>query len=100
VRSLTTARYGKVGRLKPGATYVYERANGVTYAREMGAPSNERIVIGWDYEVQQKMMLDEWNRILEAAKQNPALQEAVDRVKVIYELTRDPNKEPPMWHPV
>lgn len=89
-----------MGQLKPGATYIYEKANGVTYAREMGAPASERIAIGWDYEFRKQAMLDEWNRILEAGKQNPALQDAIDRVKVLYELSRDPEKDPPMWHPV
>lgn len=89
-----------MGRLKPGATYIYEKANGVTYAREMNAPASERIAIGWDYEYRKQERLQEWNQILEAAERNPALQEAVDRVKVLYELSRDPEKEPPQWHPV
>jgi hypothetical protein len=89
-----------VGQLKPGATYVYERADGITYAREFGAPASERIVIGWDYEYTKQQKLKDWDKILEAAEQNPALQEAVDRVKVLYELSRDPDKEPPIWHPV
>jgi hypothetical protein len=90
----------KTSNLKPGATYIYEKANGVTYARESGAPASERIAIGWDYEYRLKVQLDEWNKILVAAKTNPALQEAVERVKIIYELSRDPDQEPPMWHPV
>lgn len=89
-----------MGRLKPGATYIYEKADGVTYAREMHAPASERIAIGWDYEFRKQLKLEEWNRILEAAEQNPALQEAIDRVKILYELSRDPNREPPPWHPV
>jgi hypothetical protein len=89
-----------MGRLKPGATYIYEKANGVTYAREMNAPASERIAIGWDYEYRQQEKLQEWNNILVAAERNPALQEAIDRVKVLYELSRDPEKDPPMWHPV
>jgi len=39
-----------MGTLKPGATYIYEKANGVTYAREFGAEPSTRQVIGWDYE--------------------------------------------------
>ena len=89
-----------MGQLKPGATYVYERADGVTYARELGAPASERIAIGWDYEYRHKQKLQEWNNILAAAEQNPALQDAVDRVIVLYELSRDPDRDPPEWHPV
>jgi hypothetical protein len=93
-------RNGPKSNLKPGVTYIYEKADGVTYAREMNAPASERIAIGWDYEFRKQLILSEWGCILEAAEQNPALQEAVDRVKVLYELTRDPDKEPPIWHPV
>jgi hypothetical protein len=79
-----------MGTLKPGATYIYERADGVTYAREFG--SNDRTAIGWDYET--KLKLDGlkedklWVEIRRAAKSNHALQEALDRVKVIYELSK------------
>jgi hypothetical protein len=38
-----------MGQLKPGATYIYEKANGVTYAREHGAHPGDRVAIGWDY---------------------------------------------------
>ena len=39
-----------MGRFKPGTTYIYEKADGITYAREFG--SSERRVIGWDYSKQ------------------------------------------------
>jgi hypothetical protein len=38
-----------MGTLKPGVTYVYERADGVIYAREFGAAPDTRRAIGWDY---------------------------------------------------
>jgi len=91
-----------MGRLKPGATYIYEKANGVTYARELGAHPGDRIAIGWDYDLKEKdartRRIELWDRIYYAAKDNPALQEAIERVIVIYELQR--GDEPPGWHPV
>ena len=91
-----------MGKLKPGVTYIYERADGVTYAREMGAPANERVAIGWDYEIQiqKQLEMDEWLKVIEASRTNPALHDALERVKIIYELSREPDNEPPMWHPV
>ncbi len=83
-----------MGSLKPGATYVYERADGIIYAREMGADPRERFVVGYEsgkeYDpvrnsVQENQL---WHEIRSAAKTNPALQEALDRVKVIYELSK------------
>ena len=74
-----------MGNLKPGATYIYERANGITYAREFGADPGTRQAIGWDHDYKENNL---WQEILTAAKTNSALQEALDRVKVLYELSK------------
>lgn len=85
-----------MGRLKPGATYVYEHADGITYAREFGAPHNERFEIGRTAEKQS--LIEElrqqklWGNIHRAAKTNPLLQEALDRVIMIYHLSEKNGK--------
>jgi hypothetical protein len=39
-----------MGNLKPGATYIYEKADGITYAREFGALTQcYKFEIGRDY---------------------------------------------------
>lgn len=82
-----------VGSLKSDATYIYERVDGRTYAREMG--SKERVLIGEEYSFavnrRRRELIDEWTPILEQADTNPALQDALERVKVLYELTRQHN---------
>jgi len=76
-----------MGSLKPGATLIYERANGVITAREFG--STEKRVIGYDVTASpDQIHLSEWNEILRAAKSNPALQEALDRAIIIYKLSQ------------
>ena len=98
-----------MGSLKPGATYIYERQGGTVYAREFGAPPDERFAIGWDWEPENnparvrgvnqdygKNELEDhklWVEIRLAAKRNPALQEAVDRVKILYHLSKKDGKE-------
>ena len=81
-----------MGRLKPGATYVYEHADGITYAREFGAPHNQRFEIGRTLEKQSltdSIKEDRlWGEIRRASKSNPLLQDAIDRVKIIYELSK------------
>lgn len=83
-----------MGNLKPGATYIYEKADGVTYAREFGADPDSRFPIGWDYPTSKsagQAELDDhnlWIEIRIAAKKNPALQAAVDRVKILYHLSK------------
>jgi hypothetical protein len=85
-----------MGTLKPGATYIYEKADGVTYAREFG--SSERREIGWDYDSRTEdgrplhdHILESklWGEIRREAKTNPALQHALDRAIMIYRLSKD-----------
>jgi hypothetical protein len=80
-----------MSQLEPNQSYIYEKADGVTYARKFG--EKNRVVIGWDHEMFdkiEKMKEDQlWDEIREAAKTNKALQKAMDRVKVIYRLSKD-----------
>lgn len=87
-----------MGSLKPGATYIYERDKGVTYAREFGAEPSTRQVIGWDYNSnvqppstgqQEVDAHNQWVQIRLAGKKNPALQKAIDNVIMIYKLSID-----------
>ena len=84
-----------VGSLKPGASYVYERTGGVVYAREVGAPAESRTAIGWDLDVDSRYREEEsfevrqlWRDIRRTAKTNQALQQALERVIILYELAR------------
>jgi hypothetical protein len=81
-----------MGTLTPGSTLIYERVGSVLYARESG--KNERVVIGYDgtYDPANEFIKSEWHEILTAAESNPALQEAVDRVKIIYNLSKQDGK--------
>jgi hypothetical protein len=90
------------GRLEPGATYVYERANGVTYARKLGDPPDQRFEVGRDYDgdvlyndLQEARL---WGDICRAAKHNPALQDALDRVKLVHALSNQDDSI--LHHPV
>ena len=98
-----------MGNLKPGASYVYEREQDTVYAREIGADPDTRHPIGWDYDPAESKRFDArtddgrplhehlmdsklWGDIRRAAKTNPTLQEAIDRVKIIYHLSKDNGK--------
>jgi hypothetical protein len=91
-----------MGTLKPGATYVYERNGEEIYAREVG--QTERKLIGYKYEMENKPdpRTDDgrplyehikesklWGDIKREAKTNIALQEALERVKILYYLSKD-----------
>ncbi len=73
-----------MGKLVPGASYIYERDGDTVYAREFG--STERKVIGMDYPVTQPI---NWHDVMIVAKTNPALQHAVDNVIMLYKLSKE-----------
>lgn len=81
-----------MGSLKPGTKYIYEHHDGITYAREFGAPHSERFEIGRTLEKQN--LIDDlreqklWGKIHRAAKTNTLLQDALERAKIIYELSK------------
>lgn len=93
---------GSMSQLEPGATYIYERADGIVYARKIGDPPDQKFEIGRDFETENTLReLQEeklWGDIHRAAKKNPALQDALDRVKIIYALSQQ--HEPVTHHPV
>jgi hypothetical protein len=100
-----------MGSLKPDATYIYERTDGIVYAREFGADPSTRQVVGYesgteydpvsghkidydkrtpdgrllhDHLMESKM----WGDIHRLAKTTPALQDALERVIMIYKLVK------------
>lgn len=87
-----------MGKLKPGASYIYERVDGTVYAREQGADPSTRQEIGWNYDsrtedgrpLRDHLMDDRmWGEIRRMAKTNTALQKALDRAIMIYRLSKD-----------
>lgn len=87
-----------MGSLKPGETYVYERDKGIVYAREFGADPSTRKEVGWNYDprtsdgrpLHDHIMDDKmWGEIRREAKTNVTLQKALDRVIMIYKLSKD-----------
>jgi hypothetical protein len=98
-----------MGHLKPGVTLIYERADGIIYAREFG--KTERHVVGYesgreydpitghriDYDsrtpdgrpLHDHIMEDKlWGEIRRAALTNPTLQDALEHAIMIYRLTK------------
>lgn len=97
-----------MGNLKPGAKYIYERHDGVVYAREFGSDPSTRIEIGRNYDhrtpdgkpLHDHLMEDKlWGEIRRTAETHPALQAELERVKMLYYLIKEENK-PVDWHPV
>jgi hypothetical protein len=82
-----------VRNIKPGVKYIYERNGEEIYAREVGKsqrtmigkytdPFNENLTINYELE-------NTWKDILKESRTNPTLQEAMERVKILYHLSKD-----------
>jgi hypothetical protein len=71
---------------------IYERADGIIYAREAGADPSTRQVVGHesgrDYDPVRRSKIN-WHNVMESSKTNTALADAVDRVIMLYELSKD-----------
>ena len=90
-----------MGTLTPHVKLIYESPDGgnTVYSREPGQDIKERQLVGYRYPdtrtsdgrpLHEHIMEDQlWGNIRRAAKTNPALQEALERVKVTYYLTKD-----------
>ena len=87
-----------MGSLKPGATYIYERDKEIVYAREIGADPSTRVEVGYNYDPRtddgrplHDHIMDSklWGAIRREAKTNITLQKALDRVIMIYKLSKD-----------
>jgi len=96
-----------MGQLKPGATYIYESANGVVYARESGSDPSTRFEVGYEYDPITGHRIDHdertsdgrplfkhiqenklWGEIRREARTNPTLQDALERAIMIYQLSK------------
>jgi len=92
-----------MGLLKPGVRYIYERSDGIVYAREFGADPSTRQVVGyedaksWDpitgHRINTIMGMDQ-RRVAElvgmaqAAETNLTLHDALERATMIYRLSK------------
>jgi hypothetical protein len=80
-----------MGQLKPGATYVYESPDGgeTTYAREIGAPPESRVMIGQSWLAKEQIEQRMWTDIYRHRNRNNALQHAVEECIIIYKLSEE-----------
>jgi hypothetical protein len=83
---------------------IYESPDGgkTVYSRKNGSTMRQLHSISSDLETEMARVEREaqWMAILKLSERSPALQEAVDRAIILYELQKSEGDEPPMWHPV
>ena len=84
------------GKLIPGEALIYERVDGVVYARYRDAPHNKipRWIIGGDPAGVARAQGDlleyaEWKHLCELAEAHPTLKKLLDKLIVTYCLVKD-----------
>ena len=87
----------KLGNLKPNEPLIYERADGVVYARYANDHSIPRWIVGGDPGAvarAQGELLDygEWKNLCEIAQNNTTLKKQLDKIVNLYYIIKD-NKE-------
>jgi predicted metal-dependent hydrolase len=80
-----------MGSLKPGVTYIYERAGGIIYAREFG--ETKRRVVGYEADdgnisSSSKRLLFEMNEVVKMCETDPAMQAMLEQLFVMYNLKK------------
>ncbi len=83
-----------MGTLTPGATYIYERSEGIIYAREFGADPSTRVVVGYesgaDYDpiAPNRRIMSKLNDIVQMCETDQAMKELLNQLFVLYNLKK------------
>ena len=85
--------------LIPNQALIYERANGVVFARYRDPPHNKkpRWVIGGDPDKTARALgivsYDEWKNVMQVAESNANIKKQLDRLMIMYYTVKDDMKE-------
>ena len=85
-----------MGDLLPNEELIYERADGVVYARYINKPEIPRWIIGGDpgavARAQGKLLdYSEWMNLCEIAESNHTLKKQLDKLVTMYYIVKDGN---------
>ena len=87
-----------MGKLLPNEPLIYERANGVVFARYRDPPYNmiERWVVGGEPKAVAEAMgiidYDEWKDIMMMAEKNITLSKLIEKLRQTYYLIKESNE--------
>ena len=83
-----------MGKLIPGQALIYERADGVVYARYRDKPEIERWIVGGDpggVARAQGNLLDysEWQNLCDLAQTNQTLKKLLNKLVITYYMVKE-----------
>ena len=84
----------KLAKLIPGEELIYERADGVVYARYRDRPDIKRWIIGGDPAGVARAQGDllsysDWQDLCRLAKEHPTLEKMLDQLVTMYYVVKD-----------
>ena len=81
-----------MGNLLPSEALIYERSDGVVYARYRDPPFNKipRWEIGSDVDLESTVNYSTWCEILKLAKENETLNTQLKQLLTVYTLCKEP----------
>lgn len=84
----------KLGNLLPGEALIYERANGVVYARYANKPEIERWIIGGDPGAVAQANGDllhyaDWQELCKLAEEYPTIKKLLDQLVTTYYMVKE-----------
>jgi hypothetical protein len=78
-----------MGNLTPNEPLIYERVDGIVYARYASRPDIPRWAIGWDQTAGPLFNYSDWKDMTLLAETNPTLNKQLDKLINLYYLIRD-----------
>lgn len=82
-----------MGSLIPNEPLIYERSNGVVYARYRDKPEIPRWVIGGDPDATARALgiisYDEWKNLMTVSENHPTIKKQLDRLMIMYYTVKD-----------
>lgn len=83
-----------MGNLKPNETLIYERVDGVVYARYQNRPDIPRWIIGGDEDAVNKANgnlfgYGDWTDMMRLAKEHPTLKHQIKKLLDIYYIIKN-----------
>ena len=86
-----------MGTLRPGAEIIYESPDGGDTVFGRYRDNNERFLVGYSIKKQQQRAEEEdvelWHNIRRAASNNEELKNLLERVKILYYLSKKEGQE-------
>jgi hypothetical protein len=82
-----------MGNLIPGEALIYERANGVTYARYRDRRDIPRWIIGQDQTNDPQLNYSNWQDMIRLAENNTALKSQLDKLLNLYYLVKEEKQQ-------